>query len=99
LSGPKRPKSCDSNPKERQHPISRAFRAFMAARSRYAEDQLAKAIEERVAQYVVLGAGLDTFAYRNPHAAYLQVFEVDHPATKPGSSSACRQQASRYQHP
>jgi O-methyltransferase involved in polyketide biosynthesis len=38
-----------SNPKERQHPISRAFRAFMAARSRYAEDQLAKAIEERVA--------------------------------------------------
>jgi methyltransferase (TIGR00027 family) len=71
-----------SNPKERQHPISRAFRAFMAARSRYAEDQLAKAIEERVAQYVVLGAGLDTFAYRNPHAAYLQVFEVDHPATQ-----------------
>jgi methyltransferase (TIGR00027 family) len=71
-----------SSPKERQHPISRAFRAFMAARSRYAEDQLAKAIEERVAQYVVLGAGLDTFAYRNPHAAYLQVFEVDHPATQ-----------------
>ena len=70
------------NPKEHQHPISRAFRAFMAARSRYAEDQLAKAIEERVAQYVVLGAGLDTFAYRNPHAAYLQVFEVDHPPTQ-----------------
>jgi methyltransferase (TIGR00027 family) len=71
-----------SNPKERQHPISRTFRAFMAARSRYAEDQLAKAIEERVAQYVVVGAGLDTFAYRNSHAAYLQVFEVDHPATQ-----------------
>ena len=46
--------------------MARAFRAFMVARSRYAEDQLAKAVEHGVAQYVVLGAGLDTFAYRNP---------------------------------
>jgi methyltransferase (TIGR00027 family) len=53
----------------------------MAARSRYAEDQLAKAVEQGVAQYVVLGAGLDTSAYRNPHAQ-LRVFEVDHPATQ-----------------
>jgi methyltransferase (TIGR00027 family) len=68
--------------KERNHPVARAFRAFMVARSRYAEDQLAEAVKERVAQYVVLGAGLDTFAYRNPHAAYLRVFEVDHPATQ-----------------
>jgi len=58
-----------SNPKERQHPISRAFRAFMSGTQPLREDQLAKAIDERVAQYVVLGAGLDTFAYRNPHAA------------------------------
>jgi len=71
-----------ASPKERDHPVARAFRAFMAARSRYAEDQLAQAVEQRVAQYVVLGAGLDTFAYRNPHAAYLRVFEVDHPATQ-----------------
>ena len=36
-----------------------------------------------VRQYVVLGAGLDTFAYRNPHADRgLKVFEVDHPATQ-----------------
>jgi methyltransferase (TIGR00027 family) len=69
-----------SNPKE--HPaFSRAFRAFMAARSRYAEDQLARAVEHGVGQYVVLGAGLDTFAYRNPHAG-LRVFEVDHPDTQ-----------------
>ena len=61
--------------------IARAFRAFMAARSRYAEDQLAKAVERGVAQYVVLGAGLDTFAYRNPFSD-LRVFEVDHPATQ-----------------
>jgi methyltransferase (TIGR00027 family) len=69
-----------SNPKE--HPaFSRAFRAFMAARSRYAEDELARAVAQGVKQYVVLGAGLDTFAYRNPHAG-LRVFEVDHPDTQ-----------------
>lgn len=51
-------------------------------RSRYAEDQLAEAVEQDVAQYVVLGAGLDTFACRNPHSTNLRVFEVDHPATQ-----------------
>jgi methyltransferase (TIGR00027 family) len=70
-----------ASPKERNHPIARAFRAFMVARSRYAEDQLAEAVAQRVAQYVVLGAGLDTFAYRNPHTQ-LRVFEVDHAATQ-----------------
>jgi len=69
-----------SNPKE-HHAFSRAFRAFMAARSRYAEDELARAVAGGVRQYVVLGAGLDTFAYRNPHPS-LRVFEVDHPATQ-----------------
>ncbi|HTC49847.1 MAG TPA: class I SAM-dependent methyltransferase [Candidatus Aquilonibacter sp.] len=69
-----------SNPKE-DHTFSRAFRAFMAVRSRYAEDELARAVAQGVSQYVVLGAGLDTFAYRNPHAG-LRVFEVDHPATQ-----------------
>jgi len=69
-----------SDPKE-DHSFSLAFRAFMAARSRYAEDELAYAVAHGVGQYVVLGAGLDTFAYRNPHPA-LRVFEVDHPATQ-----------------
>jgi methyltransferase (TIGR00027 family) len=69
-----------SDPKE-DHAFSRAFRAFMAARSRYAEDELAHAVAQGVKQYVVLGAGLDTFAYRNPHPG-LRVFEVDHPATQ-----------------
>jgi methyltransferase (TIGR00027 family) len=69
-----------SNPKE--HPgFSRAFRAFMAVRSRYAEDELQRAVAQGVNQYVVLGAGLDTFAYRNPYQN-LRVFEVDHPATQ-----------------
>jgi methyltransferase (TIGR00027 family) len=69
-----------SNPKE-NHAFSRAFRAFMAARSRYAEDELARAAGHGVRQYVVLGAGLDTLAYRNPHPS-LRVFEVDHPDTQ-----------------
>ena len=63
------------------HPVGRDFRGFMAARSRYTEDRLAEAVAGGVTQYVVLGAGLDTFAYRNPFAT-LRVFEVDFPATQ-----------------
>jgi methyltransferase (TIGR00027 family) len=62
-------------------PFSVALRAFLVARSRYAEDNLRRAVESGVRQYVLLGAGLDTFAYRNPFAG-LRVFEVDHPATQ-----------------
>src|ERR1700733_11913733 len=59
----------------------RNLRAFVVVRSRFAEDELARAVERGVRQYVVLGAGLDTFAYRNPlRSAGLHVFEVDHPA-------------------
>ncbi|MBO0749078.1 MAG: class I SAM-dependent methyltransferase [Porphyrobacter sp.] len=65
------------------HPGSRALRFFIVARSAYAEAKLAEAVEERgVAQLVVLGAGFDTFAYRNPFGERLRVFEVDHPATQ-----------------
>ncbi|MDR3750034.1 MAG: class I SAM-dependent methyltransferase [Terracidiphilus sp.] len=67
--------------KRAMHPVARDFRCFMAVRSRYAEDQLAVAVAGGIAQYVILGAGLDTFAYRNPFAA-LRVFEVDFPATQ-----------------
>lgn len=67
--------------KRASHKVGRDFRAFMAARSRYVEDRLAEAVARGVAQYVILGAGLDTFAYRNPFAS-LRVFEVDFPATQ-----------------
>jgi methyltransferase (TIGR00027 family) len=70
-------------PPEAEQPHSRALRAFIAVRSRYAEDQLAAAVERGVRQYAVLGAGLDTFAYRNTFQSVgLHVFEVDHPATQ-----------------
>jgi methyltransferase (TIGR00027 family) len=68
-------------PLRADRPFSVALRAFLVARSRYAEDKLRKAVENGVEQYVLLGAGLDTFAYRNPYAQ-LRVFEVDHPATQ-----------------
>jgi methyltransferase (TIGR00027 family) len=67
--------------KRATHPVARDFRAFMAARSRYVEDRLAEAVANGVAQYVILGAGLDTFAYRNPFPS-LRVFEVDLPASQ-----------------
>ena len=62
-------------------PDGKGLRLFIAARSRFAEDAAARAYDRGVRQLVVLGAGLDTFAYRNPHAD-LVVFEVDHPATQ-----------------
>jgi methyltransferase (TIGR00027 family) len=60
---------------------SRLMRAWLVARSRFAEDHLARAVEAGVRQYVILGAGLDTFGFRNPHPE-LQVYEVDHAATQ-----------------
>jgi methyltransferase (TIGR00027 family) len=60
---------------------SLAMRAWLVARNRYAEDQLAEAVARGVQQYVLLGAGLDTFAHRNPYPD-LKIFEVDHPATQ-----------------
>jgi len=74
------------------HPVGRDFRGFMAARSRYAEERLAEAVAHGVAQYVVLGAGLDTFAYRNPFPE-LRVFEVDFPATQVWKRSMLEQAA------
>lgn len=60
----------------------RRMRMFIAARTRFAEDHLAAAVEKGVRQLVVLGAGLDTFAYRSPFLDRLRIFEVDHPATQ-----------------
>src|SRR5215469_3218529 len=65
-----------------EHPLASIGRLFTAARSRIAEDALSKAVARGVRQLVILGAGLDTFALRNPHAARLSIFEVDHPATQ-----------------
>jgi methyltransferase (TIGR00027 family) len=79
------PQDCvevQSNARAYDAGFSRILRAAMAVRSRFAEDELARAVAAGVRQYVVLGAGLDTFACRRQHDAALKVFEVDHPATQ-----------------
>jgi methyltransferase (TIGR00027 family) len=83
IVGPEGRQEIESRPERFETPTRRIMRAFLVMRSRYAEDLLAAAVARGVRQYVLLGAGLDTFAYRNPHAAVgLRVFEVDHPATQ-----------------
>ncbi len=83
ILGPEEASALAASPEQARDPGSKFLRAFMAVRSRYAEDRLAAAVANRVDQYVVLGAGLDTFAYRNPYSPeQLRIFEVDHPATQ-----------------
>ncbi|MEU9498004.1 class I SAM-dependent methyltransferase [Streptomyces sp. NPDC048196] len=59
------------------------FRAAIVARARFIEDLIAEQADRGVTQYVVLGAGLDTFAQRKPElASRLRIFEVDQPGTQ-----------------
>ncbi len=68
----------DMNP---QH--TAGFRASIVARARFIEDLVAQAAADGVAQYVILGAGLDTFAQRRADlGGRVQVYEVDQPATQ-----------------
>ena len=64
-------------------PAQQRTRIYIAARSRFAEDRLGAAVSRGVRQAVVLGAGFDTFALRNPYSELgLRIFEVDHAATQ-----------------
>ncbi|PNG94703.1 class I SAM-dependent methyltransferase [Streptomyces malaysiensis] len=59
---------------------TRGFRAAVVARARFIEDLVAEQADRGVTQYVILGAGMDTFAQRRPEIAYrLRIFEVDQP--------------------
>jgi methyltransferase (TIGR00027 family) len=60
----------------------------VTCRSRYAQDALARAASAGVTQYVILGAGLDSFGYRGGLAGRLRVFEVDHPASQQAKRAA-----------
>jgi len=71
------------NPDKFRTPRMRALRSHIVMRSRYSEDCLAEAVHNGVSQYLILGTGLDTFPYRQPHwAAALHIFEVDHSASQ-----------------
>jgi methyltransferase (TIGR00027 family) len=63
------------------HPeFTKPFRASIVARARYIEDLVLEQVENGMDQYVILGAGLDTFAQRHPAlSSTLRVFEIDRP--------------------
>jgi methyltransferase (TIGR00027 family) len=66
-----------------QTPLARALRSHIVLRSRYAEDQLLTAVQRGISQYVIVGAGFDTFSMRQPKwAKDLMIVEVDHPGTQ-----------------
>src|SRR5215213_5636848 len=68
---------------ELRTPASRGLRSHVVLRSRFTEDALMDAVADGVEQYVLPGAGLDTFAYRQPPWAHrLAIIEVDHPASQ-----------------
>lgn len=63
--------------------FTRSFRASIVARARFIEDLIVEQLGDGVTQYVLLGAGLDSFAQRRPeHGSRLQVFEIDQPGTQ-----------------
>jgi methyltransferase (TIGR00027 family) len=66
----------------KERPERRGLRLFIAMRSRFAEDSARRTVEKGVRQILVLGAGLDTFAYRLERTHDLRIFELDHPATQ-----------------
>jgi len=64
-------------------PFTRPFRASIVARARFVEDLVTEQATHGISQYVILGAGLDTFAQRKPElASGMEVFEIDQPATQ-----------------
>jgi methyltransferase (TIGR00027 family) len=63
-------------------PLLKGLRASVVVRSRLAEDEWARSKRHGVRQYVILGAGLDTFAYRQGNRGEGKIFEVDLPATQ-----------------
>jgi methyltransferase (TIGR00027 family) len=72
--------------------MRRSLVAMVVMRSRYVEDEVDQAVARGVSQYVILGAGLDSFAYRRPDLAQvLRVFEVDHPTSQAWKRSRLRQ--------
>ena len=71
------------NHKHHQTPEASVLRTHIVLRSRFAEDRLAESFQRGITQYIILGAGFDTFAFRQPSwANKIKIFEVDHPATQ-----------------
>jgi methyltransferase (TIGR00027 family) len=72
-----------SNPARAHEPLTKGLRSHVVLRSRFAEERMAQAVQRGVHQCVILGAGFDTFAFRQPDwARNLRIYEVDHKATQ-----------------
>ena len=83
LLGEERTRTILSRMGNADDPARKAMRAHVLLRSRFAEERLESAVRRGVVQAVALGAGLDTFAYRQPPwAGRLRLFEVDQPASQ-----------------
>ena len=83
LLGPEAAVAIREHAERLRTPASLTLRCDVVVRSRYAEDRLGDAFRRGVRQYAILGAGLDTFAYRQPAwASALRIVEVDHPASQ-----------------
>jgi methyltransferase (TIGR00027 family) len=83
LLGPAFEEQLRNDPGRFQTPGSMGLRSHVLLRSRFAEDCLASAYRQGVRQYILLGAGLDTYAWRQaPGLDELRIFEMDHPATQ-----------------
>ena len=76
-----RPASCSYHHKSGSHPVLLGTRLAVTARARFAEDRLATSVKAGTSQYVILGAGLDTFAVRSRLGDGISIFEVDEPET------------------
>jgi methyltransferase (TIGR00027 family) len=70
--------------------VRQAFRVSHAVRARLAEDVAAAGLAQGRRDYVLLGAGLDTFAWRHPRAGEFVVWEIDHPDTQAWKRAALR---------
>ncbi len=84
ILGPEQEAALRADPRQfERSKLAPYIRALLAVRSRVAEETLAQCMAAGVRQYVILGAGLDTFAFRNSYPlSALRIFEVDHPATQ-----------------
>jgi methyltransferase (TIGR00027 family) len=83
LLGPDASSRIQANAEAYRKPIAEALRAHVVLRSRFTEDRLADAVSRGITQYILLGAGLDTFGFRQPHwAQSLRILEVDHVQTQ-----------------
>lgn len=82
IAGPEREAEVRANPQRFRDSLATALRTTLVVRSRLAEDSWHEAQQRGVMQHVILGAGLDTSAYRGSLPAQARVFEVDLPATQ-----------------